>query len=176
VKKTMGRKATYIVLKNEDREWLTTLVKTGAHKSRQIQRAQILLLNDKGQDIKSIMAILDICRPNVSYILSDYRKKGLSAALYKAFPPDEARQLVKRLEFHFTPKHGSWLNMAEIEFAALSIQCLDRRIPNKESFIKEVKAWEMNRNNKAVKINWSFTSDLAQQKLARHYCNVYNNY
>jgi putative transposase len=100
VKKTMGRKATYIVLKNEDRERLTTLVKTGAHKSRQIQRAQILLLNDKGQDIKSIMAILDICRPNVSYILSDYRKKGLSAALNAKPRSGAPPKITAELEAH----------------------------------------------------------------------------
>ena len=122
--------------------------------------------------------ILETHYPHVQslQLVQDNLNTHTKGAFYKTFPPDEARKLAKRLEFHFTPKHGSWLNMAEIEFSALSIQCLDRRIPNKETFIREVAAWEKKRNEKAVKFNWSFTTDLAQQKLARHYCNVYNNY
>lgn len=98
----MGRKPTHIVLTKEDREMLVTLVKTGAHKSRQIQRAQILLLNDKGEDIKRIMSILDICRPNVSYVLSDYRKKGLNAALYDKPRSGAPPKITAEIEAHIT--------------------------------------------------------------------------
>ena len=97
-------------------------------------------------------------------------------AFYKSFPPNEAKALSRRLEFHYTPKHGSWLNMAEIEFAALSRQCLDRRLDDKDQLVSEVKAWQEERNKKAVKVNWSFTADKAQEKLARHYYKVFSDY
>lgn len=111
----------------------------------------------------------------VTWVMDNFCTHKLSF-FYEYFTPKVAKAYIDRMEIVHTPVHGSWLNMAEIEFAALSIQCLDRRIPNKEMLVKEVKAWELNRNHKAVKINWSFTTDLAQQKLARHYCNVFNNY
>jgi hypothetical protein len=108
-------------------------------------------------------------------LVQDNLNTHTKGAFYKAFPPQEARELTKKLDFHFTPKHGSWLNMAEIEFAALSTQCLSRRIPNKETFVKEVAAWEKRRNEKATKINWSFTAELAREKLERHYKKVYQS-
>jgi hypothetical protein len=115
--------------------------------------------------------LLDTHYPNAKGIklIQDNLNTHTKGSFYKAFPPKEARELVKKIEFHFTPKHGSWLNMAEMEFAALSTQCLSRRISDKETFVKEVKAWEVRRNAKATKINWSFTIDLAQEKFKRHY-------
>lgn len=95
-------------------------------------------------------------------------------AFYKAFPAEEAQKLVKKLEFHFTPKHGSWLNMAEIEFAAVSRQCLNRRIADKQTLAKEVAAWQKDRNEKAIKIHWSFTVDKARDKLAKLYDKILN--
>lgn len=90
-------------------------------------------------------------------------------SFYKAFPPQKARQYAQKLEFHFTPKHASWLNMAEIEFSALSRQCLDRRFESLEQLEKEVFEWEKRRNQDATKIHWSFTTTEARNKLKRHY-------
>lgn len=91
------------------------------------------------------------------------------AAFYLAFEPEEARRLVQRFEFHFTPKHGSWLNMAEIELSALVRQCLDRRIPDKVTLIREVEAWEEQRNADVVKVHWQFTTADARIKLKNLY-------
>jgi DDE superfamily endonuclease len=91
------------------------------------------------------------------------------AALYETFPPDEARRLVERLEIHYTPKHGSWLNMAELELSALARQCLDRRIPDLEALGREVAAWEAARNAAAVAVDWQFTTADARVKLKRLY-------
>ncbi len=80
------------------------------------------------------------------------------ASLYEAFPPGEARRLVERFEWHYTPKHGSWLDMAESELSVLSRQCLDRRIPSKQALTEEVAAWQENRNRKHTKADWQFTT------------------
>jgi DDE superfamily endonuclease len=91
------------------------------------------------------------------------------ASLYEAFPAVEARRLVERFEWHYTPKHGSWLDMAESELSVLSGQCLDRRIPNKSTLVEEVAAWENCRNKKHVKADWQFTTADARVKLKRLY-------
>jgi DDE superfamily endonuclease len=91
------------------------------------------------------------------------------ASLYEAFPPAEARPLVERFEWHYTPKHGSWLNMAETELSVLSSQCLDRRIPNKDTLVSEVSAWEAARNKHHAKADWQFTTADARVKLKRLY-------
>lgn len=90
-------------------------------------------------------------------------------SLYEAFPPAEARRLAQRLEIHYTPKHGSWLNIAEIELRVLSGQCLDRRIPERTELENEVTAWEKNRNESVVGVDWQFTSEDARVKLKRLY-------
>ena len=90
-------------------------------------------------------------------------------SFYETFPPEEARRLVERFEFHYTPKHGSWLNMAEIEFSVLVRQCLNRRIPNIENLNCHVQAWSKYRNEKSTKINWRFTTQNARIKLKRLY-------
>jgi len=95
-----------------------------------------------------------------------------SASLYETFEPGEARRLAERLEIHYTPKHGSWLNMAEIEFSALKGQCLDRRIPDITTMRAEVAAWEKDRNNSAKNIVWQFTTPDARIKLKRLYPKV----
>jgi hypothetical protein len=94
------------------------------------------------------------------------------ASLYEAFPPAEARRLVERFEWHYTPKHGSWLNMAETELSVLSSQCLDRRIPSKDSLIGEVAAWEADRNKHHAKADWQFTTADARVKLKRLYPSI----
>ncbi len=91
------------------------------------------------------------------------------SALYETFPPQEAKRIWDRFEFIYTPKHGSWLNMAEIELNVLMGQCLNRRIDNMETIRKEVKAWEQHRNNKKSKINWQFETDDARIKLKKLY-------
>ena len=91
------------------------------------------------------------------------------ASLYEAFPAAEARRLVERFEWHYTPKHGSWLDMAESELSVLSSQCLDRRIPNKQTLIEEVAAWQRSRNNTHAKADWQFTPADARVKLKRLY-------
>lgn len=92
-----------------------------------------------------------------------------AAALYQAFEPAEARRILGRIEFHFTPKHASWLNMVEIEIGVMVNQCLDRRIPDKATLIKQIAAWERRRNAEKASIDWVFTVDRARQKLGRAY-------
>lgn len=90
-------------------------------------------------------------------------------SLYETFPPDKAKALWDRFEFVYTPKHGSWLNMAEIELSVLIGQCLNRRIDDIEVVEKEVRAWQEHRNNKNAKVNWQFTTEDARIKLSRLY-------
>jgi len=92
-----------------------------------------------------------------------------AAALYQAFEPAEARRILDRLEFHFTPKHASWLNMVEIEIGVMVSQCLDRRIPDKATLIQEIAAWELRRNTEKARIKWMFTVDRARAKMSRVY-------
>ena len=89
------------------------------------------------------------------------------ASLYEAFPAGEARRLVERFEWHYTPKHGSWLDMAESELSVLAGQCLDRRIPDKQDLVEEVAAWEASRNKNHAKADWQFTTADARVKLKR---------
>jgi len=91
------------------------------------------------------------------------------ASLYQAFPPQEARRLAERLEIHYTPKHGSWLNIAEIELSVLKRQCLAGRIENIDILRSEVSAWNTDRNNRQTKVNWHFTTSDARIKLKRLY-------
>ena len=91
------------------------------------------------------------------------------AALYGNFPPAEARRITRKLEFHYTPKHGSWLNMAECELAALAGQCLDRRISTIDTLREEIAAWEGPRNQHQTKIHWQFGTEVARIKLKRLY-------
>lgn len=91
------------------------------------------------------------------------------ASFYEAFEPAEARRLAGRLEIHYTPKHGSWLNIAEIELSALQSQCMNRRIPSRERLQSEVSAWETDRNTRGAFIHWRFTNENARIKLTRLY-------
>ena len=94
------------------------------------------------------------------------------ASLYEAFPAAEARRLVERFEWHYTPKHGSWLDLAESELAVLTSQCLDRRIPDKQTLIDEIAAWEQERNANHAKANWHFTTPKARVKLRHLYPSI----
>lgn len=102
-------------------------------------------------------------------LVTDNLNTHTPAALYETFAPAEARRIVRKLEFHYTPKHASWLNMVEIEIGVLVGQCLDRRIPDIETVKREVLAWQTSRNEKRVKINWQFTTEAARKKLGRLY-------
>jgi transposase len=97
-----------------------------------------------------------------------------AGALYEAFPAPEAHRLLGRIEFHFTPKHASWLNMVEIEIGVLRSQCLDRRIGDRNQLVAEIAAWESQRNTSAARIKWTFTTQRARNKLANPYPNTAN--
>ena len=105
-------------------------------------------------------------------IVMDNLNTHKPASLYEAFELAEARRILQKLEFHFTPKHGSWLNMAEIELSVLSRQCLARRISDEETLKREVKAYENRRNAAKATINWRFTSGDARLKLHRLYPSI----
>ena len=94
------------------------------------------------------------------------------ASLYEAFEPSEARRIAERLEIHYTPKHGSWLNMAEIEIGVLDRQCLSRRIPDQKVLRREVAAWQGQRNRDAVRVEWRFTTADARIKLKSLYPSI----
>ena len=102
-------------------------------------------------------------------LVQDNLSTHTTASLYTAFPAAEARRLANRFEWHYTPKHGSWLDMAESELAVLTSQCLSRRIPDKQTLEKEVAAWERHRNKHHPKADWQFTTENARVKLKRLY-------
>ncbi len=106
-------------------------------------------------------------------VIQDNLNTHTAGAFYQAFDAASARKLVKCLEMHYTPKHASWLNLAEIEFSALARQCLDRRIGTIEALATEVAAWEAARNARKVTLHWSFTTQDARDKLKRHYSQVF---
>jgi hypothetical protein len=113
----------------------------------------------------------DIHFPNARKIrlVQDNLNTHKPASLYEAFPAEEARRLVERFEWRYTPKHGSWLDMAESELGVLSSQCLDRRIGDKQTLIHETAAWETDRNQHHAKANWRFTTETARIKLKHLY-------
>jgi len=115
--------------------------------------------------------LVDVHRPEctrIKVVLDNLSTHG-PAALYEAFAPEEARRILRRLEFHFTPKHASWLNMVEIEIGVLVGQCLDRRIPNIKTLTAEVAAWTRARNLAGAKVQWMFGVQKAREKLGRAY-------
>jgi transposase len=102
-------------------------------------------------------------------VVLDNLNTHTGAALYQALAPEEARRILRRLEFHYTPKHASWLNMVEIELSVLWRQCLERRIPDTERLGREMGAWEQKRNEEGATVAWRFTASDAREKLARLY-------
>ncbi len=102
-------------------------------------------------------------------LVMDNLNTHVGASLYKAFEPKEARRILDRLDIHYTPKHGSWLNMAEIELSILGRQCLDRRIPDQDTLKNEIAQWEKDRNEHPSPMNWRFTSEDARIKLKKLY-------
>ena len=113
----------------------------------------------------------DVMYPHAEKIVAvtDNLNTHTIASLYKAFPPEEARRLANRFEWHYTPKHGSWLDMAEIEIGIMCRQALSKPLPDMDSFKKQVRAWTLRRNTERSKVNWQFTTKDARIKLKRIY-------
>ncbi|WP_229188448.1 IS630 family transposase [Bradyrhizobium oropedii] len=118
--------------------------------------------------------LVDIHYPDAETIrvVQDNLSTHSAGALYQAFPPAEARRILRRLEFHYTPKHASWLNMVEIEIGVMRGQCLDRRIDDPKRLRREIAAWERQRNAARSRIKWMFTTDKARSKMGRAYPNA----
>lgn len=125
----------------------------------------------KGDWAMQIKQLLDVHYPTAQKVtlVMDNLNTHTGASLYETFEPHEARRLLDRLDIHYTPKHGSWLNMAEIELGVLSRQCLDRRLPDKTTLRVEVAAWQQRRNAAEAKVDWRFTTADARIKLKRLY-------
>ena len=132
-------------------------------------------------DTRTSIDFAHICRDLVDIHFPDADKITLvcdnlnthkPASLYKAFHPEQARRIAEKLQFHYTPKHGSWLNMAEIELSVLSRGCLSRRIADQETLKQEIHAWQTRRNERQVSMSWRFTTDNARIKLKRLYPSI----
>jgi hypothetical protein len=122
---------------------------------------------------------VSVCATNARYadaervvLVMDNLNTHTPGSLYEAFEPDEARRIAAKLEIHYTPKHGSWLNMAEIELSVLSRQCLGRRMPDKAELQRQITAWQARRNQRHSRVDWQFTAADARVKLKRLYPSV----
>lgn len=134
------------------------VIKPTEHRCREDWAAMMKYLSDEVYpDAEKIVVVMDNLNTHTP------------ASFYHTFPAAEARRLVERFEFHYTPKHGSWLNMAEIEFSVLARQCLNRRIPDLETLDQEVQAWVNQRNTAGARIDWRFSTDDARIKLKHLY-------
>src|SRR6516162_4841687 len=123
---------------------------------------------DWAQFVQMLLMTVYPLAEKVVLVMDNLNTHGI-ASLYEAFAPDVARALAARLEIHYTPKHGSWLNMAETELSVLSRQCMDRRIDDRDLMAHEIAAWQANRNAARARINWQFTTADARIKLKRLY-------
>lgn len=123
---------------------------------------------DFASEIRHVVDV-DYSGADIVVLVTDNLNTHTPACLYEAFEPEEAQRIAKRIEWHYTPEHASWLNMAEIELSVLSRQCLARRISDEQTLIREVAAWEHRRNAEPVKIDWQFTAADARIKLRKLY-------
>ena len=123
---------------------------------------------DLAEEVKTLLDI-DYADADQVVLMWDNLNTHIPASLYKAFPPQEARRLLDRLEIHYTPKHGRWLDIAEIELSVFTKQCLNRRIPDLETLRREATAQAERRNAEQVGVDWQFTTDQARIKLKRLY-------
>jgi len=123
---------------------------------------------DWANEIRELLEIHYPNAPKIRLVMDNLNTHSI-ASLYEAFNPETARKLAKRLEIHYTPKHGSWLNIAEIELGAMTRQCLGRRIPSLMELSLELREWESTRNKKQKGVDWQFTTDDARIKLRRLY-------
>lgn len=135
---------------------------------RHVSARQHRTRRDWAEEIKYLLTVLYPENERVILIMDNLNTHG-KASLYQTFPAAEAFELSKRLEIHYTPKHGSWLNIAEIELNAMTRQCLDRRINNLEELTRELAAWESQRNMDCKIVNWQFTTEDARIKLKSLY-------
>jgi transposase len=143
-----------------------------AHRSwRKVKVTERRAAEDYAQCMRELV---DVHYPNAEYIrvVQDNLSTHSAGALYQAFPPAEARRILRRLEFHYTPKHASWLNMVEIEIGVLRGQCLDRRIDHAKRLVREIATWERQRNTAQARIKWMFTTDKARAKMGHAYPNT----
>jgi transposase len=135
------------------------------------RRAKVTDRRAAGDFAECMRELVDEDYPNAERIrvVLDNLSTHTPSALYETFAPAEARRILRKIEFHYTPKHASWLNMVEIEIGVMVGQCLDRRIPDKATLISEVSAWESRRNAEGATIKWLFTVEKARKKLGRSY-------
>jgi hypothetical protein len=121
-----------------------------------------------------VRELVDVYYPNVRKIrlVQDNLNTHDGASLYETFPPQQARRLLDKIEFHYTPKHGSWVNMAESEISIMNTQCLDRRLDSQDIIAKEVAAWESKRNTRQARMHWVFTLTSARRKLQKVYPSI----
>lgn len=153
--------ANVFMLIDRHRNWRRAKV-TDRRASSDFATCMRELVDDDYPDAERIRVVLD----NLS--------THTPSALYETFAPDEARRILRKIEFHYTPKHASWLNMVEIEIGVMVKQCLDRRIPDKATLVSEVAQWERARNAERATINWLFTVERAREKLGRAYPRIAN--
>lgn len=170
----MGTRKYIVTLTSEERKNLTRLVSAGQDKAYRIKHANILLAADEnGPNLPSqeIRTLLDVDYPQAEKVIliCDNLNTHKIASLYETFLPQEAKRLRDRLEIHYTPKHGSWLNVAEIELSLLTRQCLDRRLPDIPALQRQAEAWYEKRNAKQKSVDWQFTSVDARIKLKSLY-------
>lgn len=128
---------------------------------------------DWAEEIRELLEVHYPQAPKIRLVMDNLNTHSI-ASLYQAFDPETARRLAKRLEIHYTPKHGSWLNIAEIELSVMTRECLGRRIPSIEVLSNELAVWEKNRNENQKGVDWQFTTDDARIKLKRLYPQVKN--
>ena len=138
---------------------------------RQVQVTDSRTRTDLARFVKGLIDVRYKDAEKVVLVMDNLNTHS-AASFYEAFEPAEARRLAERLEIHHSPKHGSWLNMAELELSALSRQCLAERMENKSILVSEVAAWEADRNRRKVKANWRFTTADARVKLKRLYPSI----
>ena len=135
------------------------------------RRVEVTNRRTKADWARVVQQLVDLDYPDKDRIVlvMDNLNTHHPASLYAAFPPEEARRIAERLEIHYTPKHGSWLNMAEIELGVLTRQCLDRRIPDQKTLQQETQAWQGPRNRNTIRVDWRFTTKDARIKLKSLY-------
>ena len=165
-----------VTLTEHERAVLDQRIVTGRGSAREHTHARILVKADAGPHgpawtddqvaVAMEVGLSTVARVRIVLVL-DILNTHTPAALYEAFPPAEARRIVERLETHYAPKHGSWLNVGEIELSTMSGQCLNRRIRGRETLEREMAAWETERNVLGGPVNWRFTTGDARVKLKR---------
>ena len=138
------------------------------------RRVRVFRHRTKKEYARFMKDLAQQCYPHAQRIclVQDNLNTHSAGSFYEAFAPEEAHRLMNKFEFHYTPKKASWLNMAEIELAALTKQCLDRRIGDQQTLTRELRSWEQERNRNRTTISWRFTKNQARKTMARHYTDV----